>query len=308
MTANARRILDAIAKQEFDPFQGTSQRHVISADMSSCDMEAAAATDAIQRAGLQVGDIDIVLSHTVAPEFQLTNSGAKLHRQLGLRDECFVIQAEAAAYSFLGQLTLAESMIRAGRGRCALLVQSSASTRLVDATSPISPLCGDGASAVIVGAVESRGMRGAIHFADGSHFKSLVAGVPGGTWYDEGRVMLHIADPASMQSVLLQTVDLCQRSVEALLQRVGITPGEIDFFCIHQGTAWLRELAQASCGMAGARSVDTFSKTAYLFGAIMPFGLRAAEDLGLLSAGNQVMMFGGGTGMTYGATLMEWGR
>lgn len=308
LTPNAQRIVEAIARQEFDPFQGTLQRRVVAAGTSSCDMEAAAARDAIERAGLRASDIDIVLSHTVAPEHQLTNSAAKLHHALGLRDECFAIQAEAAAYSFLGQLTLAESMIRAGRGGYALLVQSSASTRLVEASSRISPLCGDGASAVIVGPVDAHGFRGAIHFTDGSHPRSLVASVPGGTWYDDGRVMLHIADPASMQSVLLQTVDLCQRSVEALLRRVDVRAEDIDFFCIHQGTAWLRDLAQQACGMGGARSIDTFATTGYLFGAIMPFGLRAAEDAGILSRGDKVMMFGGGTGMTYGATLLEWGR
>ena len=80
------------------------------------------------------------------------------------------------------------------------------------------------------------------------------------------------------------------------------------FFCIHQGTPWLRRLAQEAAGLTGAHTIETFTKTGYLFSAILPLGLRFAEDDGLIKSGDIVVLFGGGTGMTYGATVVEWGR
>lgn len=296
-----------MASNASDPFQGSRQRHVISADSSSTDMEAAAARDALARARIDPEEIDVLLVHTVAPDFQLTNSAAKVHAFLGLKAECFAMQCEAAAYSFLGQLAIATAMLQVDRRRYALLIQSSAATRLVDPESSLAPLMGDGATAVVVGPVSTRGVRGAVHFTDGRYPSSLVAGVPGGTWYSDGRPVIHIADRAAMGAVLLLTVDVCKQSVDTVLERTGVAAAEIDFFCIHQGTAWLRQLAQEHTGMNHARSIDTFADTGYLFGAIMPYQLREAEESKLLRPGDQVLMFGGGTGMTYGATVVEWG-
>jgi 3-oxoacyl-[acyl-carrier-protein] synthase III len=146
-----------------------------------------------------------------------------------------------------------------------------------------------------------------VHFVDGRYPDSLVASVPGGTWYDQGRAVIHIADPGQMRAVLLQTVDLCKHSVDAVLAKCRCGPSAIDFFCIHQGTPWLRTLAQESTDLVHAATVDTFSKTGYLFSAIMPFGLRSAEESGLLGDRDLVLLFGGGTGMTFGATVIEWG-
>lgn len=308
LSSNARQIAMAMAGQAPDLFQGTRKRHVIAADASSCDLETSAALDAITRAGVSKDAIDAVLTHTVTPEFLLTNSAAKVHARLGLKPECFALQVEAAAYAFLSQLELAAALIRAGRARYVLAVQSSAATRLVAPDSALAPIFGDAATAVLVGPVAGAGIIAANHFTDGRYPDTLVAGVPGLTWYGEGRNVIHMADPVGMRDVLLQTVDLCQSSVQALLANAGVAPSSIDFFCIHQGTAWLRAIAQEVCEMAGARSVETFAETGYIFGAIMPYALRVAEDRGLLAAGDRVLLFGGGTGMTYGATLVEWGR
>lgn len=306
LSPNARKIATAMAGQAPDIFQGTRRRHVIAADASSCDLEVSAALDAIARAGIAKDAIDAVLTHTVTPEFLLTNSAAKVHTRVGLKPACFALQLEAAAYSFLSQLELGAAMIRAGRARYVLAVQSSAATRLVAPHSALAPIFGDAATAVVIGPVAGAGIIAANHFTDGRYPDTLVAGVPGLTWYGEGRNVIHMADPVGMRDVLLQTVDLCESSVHALLTTAGVAPSSIDFFCIHQGTAWLRTIAQEVCGMAGARSVETFAETGYIFGAIMPYALRIAQDRGLLAAGDRVLLFGGGTGMTYGATLLEW--
>ena len=305
LSETALRVLRELGAQAQDPFQGAVERHVMGA-ASTTDMEQLAANDALGRAGIDASAIDLLLTHTATPEYQLSNPAAILHERLGLRPECFALQTEAAAYGFLAQLTLAEAMIKAGRARCALLVQSSAATKLVEPYDVVAPYFGDGATAVVVGPVETGGVRGSVHYADGRFPDTIVAGVRGGAWYEAGQSVLHIRDAAKMRAVLLSTIDLCTQSVSVALERAGCSPSDVKFFCIHQGTPWLRRLAQEATGLTGARSIETFTKTGYLFSAIIPLGLRIAQDQGLIGKGDIVTLFGGGTGMTYGATVVEW--
>lgn len=305
-TDAARRIVAALAVQADDPFQGSVERHILAPGMSVVDMEVHASRDAIDRAGIDPATIDLLLTHTVAPDVQLSNPAALLHHRLGLASACFAMQTEAAAYSFLDQLTIADAMISAGRARCALLVQSCAASRLVEADDPVAPYFGDAATAVIVAGTSGRGILSAVHFTDGSYPNTLIASVPNRTWYASGRPVIHLGDPAGMRAVMLQTVDLCKASVEAALDRAREPASAVRFFCMHQGTPWLRDLAQEFSGLARASSVETFTKTGYVFSSILPLGLRAAQEQHLVQRGDLAVLFAGGTGMTYGATVLEW--
>lgn len=302
----ARRIVAALSVQADDPFQGAVERRILAPELSVVDMEVHAACDAIERARIDAADIDLLLTHTVAPEVLLSNPAALLHHRLGLARECLAMQTEAAAYSFLDQLAIADAMITAGRARCALLVQSCAASRLVEPDDVVAPYFGDAATAVVVAGASGRGILGAVHFTDGRFPNTLVASVPNSTWYAPGRPVIHLGDPAGMRAVMMQTVDLCKSSVEAVLARSGIAASAVRFFCMHQGTPWLRELAQEFAGLSAAASVETFTKTGYVFSSILPLGLRAAQEQHLLERGDLAVLFAGGTGMTYGATVLEW--
>ncbi len=304
-----RRVVAAMTAQAPDPFQGTRERRVVAPTETVFDMEEQAARTAIARAEIDPRDIDLVLGYTVVPDVLLSNPASVLHRRLGLSNACLTLQADAATYSFLAQLALAEGLIAAGRAKTALLVQSSISTRLIDREDPGSVLCGDGAAAVVVGEVaRGRGILGSVHFTDGRFPNSLVMSVPGGTWMDAGRPRLHVADPQQLHDVFLATADVCKTSVDAVLAKLGLAAAEIQFSCVHQGTAWLQRVVNSHSGLGNARSVETFSRYGYLFAAMIPTNLDVAERERQVCDDDLVLLAGGGTGMTYGATLLKWGR
>lgn len=304
----AARVAAALAEQAADPFQGAVERRVIADDMTVLDMAEHAARSAIARAGVAPGDIDLLLTHTVMPEVLLGNVACQVHHRLGLPRRCAAMETDAAAYSFLMQLTLAEAMIASGRAGLALLVQSCAASREIDMTDPIAPLFGDGATAVVVGPVSAgRGIRAAVHHVDGRYPRTLVAGVRGGTWSDPGRAILHVADAAQMRDVFLHTADVCKESIDAALASSGDAASDVDFFAMYQGTPWLRRVVQDHVGLDRARSLDSFARTGYLFAAVLPAGLALAEQAGLLADGDLVLATGGGTGMTFGSLLLRWG-
>jgi 3-oxoacyl-[acyl-carrier-protein] synthase-3 len=96
--------------------------------------------------------------------------------------------------------------------------------------------------------------------------------------------------------------------VDLALARAGRTPGDVDFLCVYQGTPWLRAVVQEYTGLQHARTHETFSTLGYLSAAMIPATLALASRAGSLRDGDLVVMTGGGTGMTYGATVMTWGR
>lgn len=304
-----RRVLAAMAQQAKDPFSESVERRVMPADMTLVDMQELAAKRALERAGIAAHDIDVVLTSTVTPDVLHGNPACTLHERLGLARQCFSMETEVGTSAFQMQLMLADSLIKAGHARFALLVQCSAATRFIEPTDPISPLFGDGAAAVVVGRVSGgRGLLGAVHFTDGRFPKLIVGAVRGGTWFDEGRGIIYQADPERQDQVFMMTADICKESIDAALAKAEQTAEMVDFFCMHQGTPWLRRVIQDYVGLVNARSFDLFHKTAHLMAANIPAVLAEAHDAGQLRDDDLVVLMGGGQGMTYGASVLRWGR
>lgn len=308
LSGGASLVAKALLEQTSDPFEGTAERHVMPDGMTVLDLAEQASRTAMAKAGVTAADIDLVLTHTVLPDVLLGNPATQLHHRLGLPPRCFAMETAAASNSFLMQLTLAETMIAAGRARRALLVQACGVTPSIERTDPISPLFGDGATAVVVGPVSrGRGIVAAEHYTDGRYPNTLVASVRGGTWSDPGRAVVHVADLVQTRDLFLATVDLCKDSIDAVLASAGLAATDIAFFAMYQGTPWLRRVLQGYAGLEHARSIDSYARTGYLFAATLPAVLAFAEQDGLLSPGDLVLATCGGTGVTFGSLLLRWG-
>lgn len=309
LSEGARLVLQALSQQARDPFGDTRERRVLPSDMSPVDMEQLAAEAALAQAGIDRGEIDLLLTYSVAPDHLLSNPACVLHHRLGLARRCFSMQTDASSYAFMMQLTLADAMIRTGRARQALLVQSCVPSRLLDMSDSIAPQFGDAATAVVVGPVsEQRGLLSSVSFTDGQYPRSLIASVPGDTWYAPGRAVLHEGDPLQARLVFLGSVDAFKESVDAALSSSGYVHRDVDFFCIHQGAPWLRRVVQDYTGLPHARTVESFSRTGYVFASTVPAALALAQEEGSIAAGDLVMLAAGGPGTTYGAAVIRWGR
>jgi 3-oxoacyl-[acyl-carrier-protein] synthase III len=308
-TPLAAKVLAALEHQAPDPFQGTVARRILAPERGVVDMEEAAARSALASAGVEPGDVDLLLTHSAAPDVQVGNAACVLHHRLGLPPACVSLQTEASSHAFMLQLRLAEAMLRSGQARHAVLVQSSVASRLVDVGSPMAPIFGDAATAVVLGPVAAdRGLEGSVTFTDGRHPRTLLASVPGKRWYEEGRAVLHVADAAQARDVFLLAPDQMCQSIEAVLAQTGVIRQEIDFLALHQGAAWLRGLVAEGAGLSHTRSVETFRHTGYVFAATLPIALGMAVVDGALLDGDRVLLVGGGPGTTYGATLLRWGH
>ncbi|MBX3209181.1 MAG: hypothetical protein KF764_29375 [Labilithrix sp.] len=307
-TEAARKAAEAILRLAEDPFQGSRERRVMADDMKASDMETLAAKEAIARSGVSKDDIGLVLSYTMIPDFINVPSACVVHGNLGLNERCITMGVDAVCNSFLMQLTLAQSLIRSGAARYALLTQSSAITRLPPSGEVIDAACGDAGSAVVVGPVTNgHGILSYSHHTDGTKWGALVCGVPGGHWSD-GKAIAYAEDNKASANMFVRLAQRAGQVVGEALESAGVTTDQVRFFASHQGLKWLRPLAQECAGLMHARYVDHFPYTGTVSAVNLPFQLAVAEKEGLVAQGDLVACFQGGTGMTWSGMALRWGR
>jgi 3-oxoacyl-[acyl-carrier-protein] synthase-3 len=304
----ARRTLEAIVALGDDPFMGSRERRTMPDGMKAWDMETIAAREAIARAGIDKGEIDLVLGYTMIPDFINVPSACVVHSNLGLSSRCTTLGVDAVCNSFMMQLWLARSMIASGQARYALVTQSSAlASRLPASGEPIDVSGGDGAAALVLGPVsEGRGILAASHHAEGSLWGALVCGAPGKHW-TEDRCYAYPEDKTANHDMVSRITERASQVVAEALDDAGLRPADVDFYACHQPFSWLRPASQAGIGMTKARFVDHFHYTGTVSAVNLPLQMAVAEKEGLLGPGDVVACFQGGTGMTWSGMVLRWG-
>jgi 3-oxoacyl-[acyl-carrier-protein] synthase-3 len=295
-----QHVIDAIAAQKDDPFQGSRERRIAPDEMIASEMEVRAARDAIARAGIDPNEIGFVLSHSAVPDYLLAPNASTVHKQLGLPERCLSMAVEGACNTFPLQLNLATALVSSGQYKYGLLVGSSLGSRIVPSKQPGSALFGDGAVAVVVGPVaDGYGILGRSHHTDGTRHQAVVIGVPGKRWHEEGRNVFYVENPDLGRGLILSVADHAKEVIEEALADAGLTKAGVDFYACHQGTAWIRPVTQEYAGLENARTLDTFAWVGSLMGSNIPLVFAIAEREGVLS---------GGLGETWSSIVIRWGK
>ncbi|MGH9197925.1 MAG: 3-oxoacyl-ACP synthase III family protein, partial [Acidimicrobiia bacterium] len=277
--------------------------------MMPSDMEIAAARDALSRTQIDPKEIDLLITFSQLPDYLSVPTAAALHAALELNEWCLSLSTDSACNSFQTQLSLAEQMIKGGRARHALLVQSSTILHLIRPEEQHSAWFGDGAAAAVVGPVgEGKGILSACHRTDGSFYKALVGGCPnGGRWFDGDKIEFYIHDRDAAVRLVLSLPEIGRQVVEKALGEAGYRADQVDFYASHQGTHWLRRVTQEHIGLNRARYFDSYEFTTSLTASNLPFVMAMAEREGILRDGDLVAMFSGGSGITVSGTVLRWG-
>lgn len=306
-TEGMRRTLAAMAAYKDDPFEGAVERRVMPDTMRSSDMETAAARDAIARAGIDPSEIDVLLTQSTLPNYIHVPNACIVHRDLGLPETCFSMATEGMCNAFLQQLVLAQGLISRGQARYALLIQSCNMTSFVQPEDPFSAWFGDGAAATIVGPVPTgEGVLAHAHVTDGSVYGSIVTGIRGKRWFEDGKVIAYLESPALARLQFLKLAEQAKPLVEAALTKAGHQKSDVRFWACHQATPWLSKMAQEHIGLESATRVDTFTWAGSLSGANLPLVLSVGEREGLLKRGDLVALFSGAAGMEGSGMVMRW--
>ncbi len=261
------------------------------------DYAARAGAAALQAAGVDAADLDLVIVATLSQDELTPNAAPLVAHALGAR-RAGAFDVGAACTAFLTALAQATAQIECGRATHALVVGADFVTRIVDWDDRRSaPLFADGAGAVVLGAGGgTRGRIGPIVLgADGSHARTLFATL--------GERKIRMDGPEVFRHAVARMGDVTLEAVA----RAGLSLQQIDLFVFHQANARITRALRERLGIEPERVVDCIEMFGNASAATLPVGLAAAQADGRLFTGARVALAAFGAGFTWGGAVVEWG-
>lgn len=290
---------------------GIRQRHIAAENEASSDMATQAARQALDAAGIQADQLDLIIVGTISPDMQMPSTAMFLQRNLGARRDCPGFDLSAACAGFLYGLSIADSFVRSGQARYVLVVGVELLSRLVDwSDRSTCVLFGDGAGAAVIGPAsdDGRGILSTHIYADGSKIESLY--IPGGgsrTPPSEAvlRNKQHLVH-MNGKEVFRYAVKALSASVKTALDANGMSPSELDWVIPHQANIRILEGVQTRTGIPMERFFINIDRTANTSSASVPIALDQAARAGKLRAGQSLVFCALGGGIAWGSALVRW--
>ncbi|HPT48924.1 MAG TPA: beta-ketoacyl-ACP synthase III [Accumulibacter sp.] len=280
---------------------GIRFRHLADTGQTASDLGFEASRRALDAAGLQASDLDLIIVATSTPDFIFPSTACLLQGKLGNHGAtAFDVQAVCSGFVFA--LTIAEKFIRSGSHRRALVVGAEVFSRILDWNDRgTCVLFGDGAGAVIVEASDTPGILSTALHADGAHHGIL--SVPGSVC--GGKVT---GDPflrMDGQAVFKFAVRVLSEVAAECCDAAGIASSEVDWLIPHQANIRILEATARKVKMPMDKVIVTVDRHGNTSAASVPLALDEAVRDGRVRSGQKVLLEGVGGGFTWGAVVVE---
>jgi 3-oxoacyl-[acyl-carrier-protein] synthase-3 len=280
---------------------GIRARHFAAADVASSDLALHASQSALQAAGLQATDIDLIIVATSTPDMVFPSTACILQNKLGANG-CAAFDVQAVCSGFVYALTVADAMIKAGSANKALVVGSEVFSRILDFNDRTTcVLFGDGAGAVVLEASETPGILASDLHADGKHVDILC--VPGNV--SGGGVLGTALLKMDGQAVFKLAVGVLEQAARATLAKAELTEADIDWLIPHQANIRIMQSTAKRLKLSMDKVVVTVDQHGNTSAASIPLALDAAVRSGQVKKGDTLMLEGVGGGFTWGAVLLK---
>ena len=280
---------------------GIHARHFAAPDVAASDLAVPAARAAIEAAGLQPADIDLLIVATSTPDMVFPATAAIVQHKLGMAG-CPVFDMQAVCSGFIYGLTVADAMIRAGNARRALVIGAEVFSRLLDFNDRTTcVLFGDGAGAVVLEASEEPGILATDLHADGKHVGILC--VPGHV--SCGQVLGDPLLKMDGQAVFKLAVGVLEKSARAVLDKAGMQETDIDWLIPHQANIRIMQGTARKLHLPPEKLVVTVHDHGNTSAASIPLALDHAVRAGQVKPGQTLLLEGVGGGFTWGAVLLK---
>ncbi|AKN65464.1 ketoacyl-ACP synthase III [Herbaspirillum seropedicae] len=283
---------------------GISARHYAEPAELSSDLALQAAQRALQAAGLQPNDIDLIIMATSTPDHLggFPSTACVVQRKLGITNGAPAMDVQAVCSGFVYAMSVADSFIKSGAHKNVLVIGAEVFSRILDFKDRTTcVLFGDGAGAVVMSASQEPGVLATKLHADGSHGHILC--VPGSV--DNGAVAgsayLYMDGPA----VFKLAVSLLDKVAREALEAANMQSTDVDWLVPHQANIRIMQGTAKKMGLPLEKMVVTVAEHGNTSAASIPLALDQAVRDGRIQPGHTVMMEGVGGGFTWGAVLVR---
>jgi len=286
---------------------GIRQRHLAADGECTVDLAEVASRRALEMAGVDPGQIDLIVVATTTPDRVFPSTACLLQARLGagrLNGPAFDVQAVCTGFVYA--LSVADQYLRQGGARTALVVGAETFSRILDWTDrDTCVLFGDGAGAVVLRADQAPGIRSTHLHADGTQAQLLH--VPHGV---SDRLQDVVGGTAYVQmagrEVFRHAVARMGEVVEEALAANGLSRSDIDWLVPHQANIRIIAATARKLGMPMERVVQTVAGHGNTSAASVPLALDVAVRDGRIKRGERLLLEAFGGGFTWGAALLEW--
>ncbi|MGI9311700.1 MAG: beta-ketoacyl-ACP synthase III [bacterium] len=283
---------------------GIRERRIAADDEFTVDLAEHAARRAIEAAGVEVGEIDLIIVATTTADQVFPSTACLLQQRLGVEGHpAFDVQAVCAGFLFA--LGVADKFIRAGDSRCALVIGAETFSRIIDwSDRRTCVLFGDGAGAVVLRADRQPGVLSTHLHSDG-RYKDLLC-VPVGVSRNFSKVQAGAAyTTMEGAEVFRWAVTAMSDIIDETLAANGMERDDIDWLIPHQANIRIINAVGARSRIPRDKVVVTVDRHGNTSAASVPLALDAAVRDGRVRAGQHVLLEGFGGGFTWGSALLR---
>ena len=281
---------------------GIRARHFAAPQVSCSDLAFEAAKNALQAAGLQPGDIDLIIVATSTPDMVFPSTACILQNKLGIAG-CPAFDIQAVCSGFVYALSVADAMIKTGAASRALVVGAEIFSRILDFSDRTTcVLFGDGAGAVVLEASETPGILASDLHADGKYVDILC--VPGHV--SGGKVTGDALLRMDGQAVFKLAVGVLESAARTVLGKANLTDADIDWLIPHQANIRIMQSTAKKLKLPPEKLIVTVDEHGNTSAASIPLALDVSVRSGKIKKGDTLMLEGVGGGFTWGAVLLNF--
>ncbi|MGV8803522.1 MAG: beta-ketoacyl-ACP synthase III [Polaromonas sp.] len=281
---------------------GIQARHFAAPDVCSSDLGFEAARRAIDAAGLQASDIDLIIVATSTPDMVFPSTACILQHKLGIAG-CPAFDVQAVCSGFVYALTVADALIKTGTANKALVIGAEVFSRILDFSDRTTcVLFGDGAGAVVLEASDTPGILASDLHADGKHVGILC--VPGHV--SGGQVLGSPMLTMDGQAVFKLAVGVLESAARATLAKANLEASDIDWLIPHQANLRIMHSTAKKLKLPVEKLIVTVDQHGNTSAASIPLALDEGVRSGKIQKGDKLMLEGVGGGFTWGAVLLTY--
>jgi len=280
---------------------GIRSRYIASEGETTGSLATQAARAALQHAGTEARDIDLIVLATATPDQTFPSTATKVQAALGIND-CIAFDVHAVCTGFLYAVSVADSMLRSRNANKALVIGAETFSRILDWEDRATcVLFGDGAGALVLSAEDSdAGILATKLHADGRHNDLLfVDGGPSSTG-TVGKLRM------KGREVFRHAVVNLAEVLNEVLADAGLTPGDVDWVVPHQANQRILDATAKKLGLPSEKVVVTVDQHANTSAASVPLAFDTAIKDGRIKRGDVVVLEAMGGGFTWGAAALRY--
>jgi 3-oxoacyl-[acyl-carrier-protein] synthase-3 len=288
---------------------GIKQRHKAADNEYTSQFGSKAALQALERAGLQPTDLDMIICATTTPDQIMPSTGALIQAQIGATNAAGM-DIFAACSGFLYGLTMVESMIKTGQVKYALVIGAEVLTKYVDYTDRSTcVIFGDGAGAAVLGPVpEGKGILATKIRSDGRYEEQLFApggGTKMGTSHQTIDDGMHFFKMKGNELFKVAVRSMADISAE-MLEKAGYTVDDVDIVIPHQANQRITDAVASRLGVAEDKVFSNIAEHGNTSSASIPIAIDECIEQGKIKEGSLVLLTAFGGGVTWGGTLIRF--